>query len=76
MGIIDIIFGKRCVHDDHISDTIKDKFYICKDGTFANETDVITCSKCKRYYFINRGRVKQDMTHGMYIQECGDVNKG
>jgi hypothetical protein len=60
MSIIDTIFGKRCEHDDHITDTIKDKFYTCNEGKFANETDVITCAKCKRYYFINRGSVKQD----------------
>jgi hypothetical protein len=60
MNLLEAIFGKRCDHDFHITNTIKDKFYSDKDGIFAEETEVHTCSKCGKYYFLNRGYKKQE----------------
>lgn len=62
MGFLESVFGARevCAHDDHVTNTIKQNFTLDKDGWEAEETDVVTCSKCGRYYFLSKGRKKQE----------------
>jgi hypothetical protein len=59
MNLLETIFGKRCEHDFHVTNTIKDNFYSDKDGTFAEETEVHMCSKCGKSYFLRCGYKKQ-----------------
>ena len=59
MNLIEAIFGKQCEHEFEITDVIKEDYYTCNEGIFAEVTEVHTCKKCEAYYFLKKGYQKQ-----------------